>query len=233
MEPSRLLLSLTIVPLLLAVACSTDASDDDEWEAAKVCPETGTNAYGEPNRGTFTDERDGQVYKYTTIGGQVWMAENLRYIAPNSMCYDDNPDNCEVYGRLYSLNKDGNPDASIDENTMKTLCPKGWSLPTQADWEYIIKKIGEGNEEYVANRLKSSLYWSRGETNEETNICDFSALPTGVCWGLGNCSNITINTSFWTSTTHSSCFVQSMALVSSGFNIGHSNKTLAVRCIKD
>ena len=33
----------------------------------------GYNAYGMPNRGTFVDERDGQVYSYTTIGDQVWM----------------------------------------------------------------------------------------------------------------------------------------------------------------
>ena len=226
---------IALVFLILLASCSTDSdeSDDDNFDASVVCPAEGTNAYGMPNRGTFVDERDGQEYKYTTIGDQVWMAENLRYIAPNSMCYDDNPGNCEIYGRLYSLNKDGNPDASIDENTMKTLCPKGWSLPTQADWENVIKNIGEGNDEYVANRLKSSLYWSRGENNEETNICDFSALPTGVCWGLGNCSNITVNTSFWTSTVHSSSLVQSMALVSSGFSIGYSNKTLAIRCIKD
>ena len=63
--------------------------DEDEWDAAKVCPEAGTNAYGDPNRGTFVDERDGRVYKYTTIGDQVWMAENLKFELPYpySLCY--------------------------------------------------------------------------------------------------------------------------------------------------
>ncbi|WP_295681626.1 FISUMP domain-containing protein [uncultured Fibrobacter sp.] len=74
-----------IVPMLaFVVSCTTEPDDDDSWDAAKVCPETGTNSYGMPNRGTFTDERDGQVYMYTTIGNQVWMAQNLNYDAPYS-----------------------------------------------------------------------------------------------------------------------------------------------------
>ena len=66
---------------LLLAACTTDSGESsvvDDFDASVVCPAEGTNAYGMPNRGTFVDERDDQEYKYTTIGDQVWMAENLK-----------------------------------------------------------------------------------------------------------------------------------------------------------
>ena len=47
------------IPVILS-SCIFD-DEEEKWDAAKVCPETGTNSYGIPNRGTFTDERDGQV----------------------------------------------------------------------------------------------------------------------------------------------------------------------------
>ena len=87
---------LLIVPfvLLFLNACATDA--DEGFDASSVCPAEGTNAYGMPNRGTFVDERDGRVYKYTTIGDQVWMAENLKYAADSTVCFDEKESNKEV-----------------------------------------------------------------------------------------------------------------------------------------
>jgi hypothetical protein len=71
--------AICLVTLAL-VACSDNGTNAAEFNAASVCPQSG--------RGTFVDERDGQVYKYTTIGNQVWMAQNLSYSIPEAFVLD-------------------------------------------------------------------------------------------------------------------------------------------------
>ena len=171
---------LLVFALLLLAGCIFDDDEDVEpWNAEAVCPAEGTNAYGMPNRGTFTDERDGNVYRYTTIGNQVWMAENLRYDAPYSTCSNDTSfirqycelieHNCETeacckeslcrtFGRYYSIIEGGAEFGLIDSALADTICPKGWHIPTKEDWEILenaMKVSGETGTD-AATRMKSA-----------------------------------------------------------------------------
>ena len=45
---------------------------------------------------------EAQIFKTITIGDRVWMSENYNQEVPGSWCYDNNPENCKKYGRLYT-----------------------------------------------------------------------------------------------------------------------------------
>lgn len=174
--------------LLLIAGCYNSDDDDSElWNAETVCPAEGTNAYGMPNRGTFTDERDGQVYKYTTINDEVWMAENLRYgdsinsesLIGNTQCYNDIAENCEIYGRSYTWAAAIDSVRRSNDTTFSRqgICPEGWHLPYSSEWNDLIDFVGGYFGYEKANKeLKSTNGW-----NEDTELHDnygFSVIPT-------------------------------------------------------
>ena len=140
-----------------------------------------------PAATTFTDNRDGKVYKKVVIGRQVWMAENLNYAAGGSKCYKNNSSNCEKYGRLY------------DWETANKACPAGWHLPNDAEWKTLVDYAGGSGT--AGTKLKSSTGW-RGYKGISTGTNDygFSALSGGYGYsdgGFGSAGNI----GYWWSAT--------------------------------
>jgi len=144
----------------------------------------------------FTDPRDKKKYKTTKIGKQTWLGENLNFDARDSKCYGNKPLNCERYGRLY------------DWYSAKKVCPKGWHLPTNAEWDNLVL-YAEGEEsaespydsETAGKLLKAKGGWNdyKGESGNGKDKYGFSALPGGYGNGDGVLSDLG-NDGFWWST---------------------------------
>ncbi|MBO6135720.1 MAG: hypothetical protein J6P30_03865 [Fibrobacter sp.] len=129
--------------------------------------------------GEMTDERDDHVYRTMTIDGcttkkdasgeysvkvprQTWMAENLNYaylqptstLDSSSWCYNNEPDSCVKYGRLYLWSAAMDSAALFSEDAKgcgfyrnaeswqkchitgmgRGVCPEGWHLPTRQEY---------------------------------------------------------------------------------------------------
>ena len=108
----------------------TYVCEDGEW----VSDFGGYGGYVDPEtvvRGSFKDERDGKTYKTVKIGDLTWTAENLNYELDSSRCYDDNPDMCKKYGRLYGY------------KSVEKTCPAGWKVPIRREWNKLLASIAD------------------------------------------------------------------------------------------
>ena len=92
---------------------------------------------------TFTDPRDGAVYKQVCVGSQAWMAENLRFNAPGSVCFNLVDANCRTYGRLYTRQQAvGSEGSSSNPSNVRGICAEGWHVPSMAEWLELINRFG-------------------------------------------------------------------------------------------
>ncbi|HRH32865.1 MAG TPA: FISUMP domain-containing protein [bacterium] len=117
--------------------------------------------------GTLLSDRDGYTYNTVQIGGQCWMADNLKTrTKPNgtaltNLAEDSERDcsntlgnhgtetDCAAGNALYTWA------AAMNDSTgegAQGLCPDGWHIPSDGDWydlESFLKDTGQG---CVANR---------------------------------------------------------------------------------
>jgi uncharacterized protein (TIGR02145 family) len=162
---------------------------------------------------TYTDTRDGKVYKTVKIGDQTWMAENLAFKTGKGCCaYDNKLSNVSKYGYFY------------DWKTAKSVCPTGWHLPSKEDFEtLLVNYSGSDNINKVLLPGGSS---------------GFSAKYSGCsnCYSSETFYGIGDYTYFWSSSTDGS----DAWLMSTGndspnpiMNVGNMSSGFSVRCLKD
>ncbi len=142
-------------------------------------------------------DADSNSYTVAKIGNNTWMTENLRTIKYNdgtpiqyigndtlqwqnntngAYCfYENDTNNYILFGALYNW-------LAVDTNSNghRSLCPGGWHVSTNAEWNNLISYLG-GQNIYsgVADDLKASCsdFWQ--VYYHANNRTGFSALPGG------------------------------------------------------
>ena len=135
-----------------------------------------------PEKGTFTDERDGHVYKIVKMGDQVWMAENLDFgeLTESKQLKKGQKwhlwgqaEGDEIFGGLYTW------------DVAKASCPAGWHLPSRDEVnalkDYVLAHGVKENG--IKKALRATTGW--GFDREGTDKFGFCAFLAGSRNDLG------------------------------------------------
>ena len=224
------------------------------WDVPKECRFNPNIDYG-----FLSDSRDGQVYRTVKIGDQVWMAENLNYDPGQgglgedkydwSWCYNNEPKNCDVAGRLYTWA------AAIDSvklandiekpcvcgfykechniEPVQGICPKGWHLPSRSEWDTLFKTVHGWST--AAAKLKAQSGWN-GKGNGDDSF-GFTAIPSGIRTFSQRFDHVGHYAYFWSSTDYYGSSAYGIYLID--YDRSRYEKQLSkdggysVRCVKD
>ena len=199
---------------------------------------------------TINDPRDGTVYKTVTLGTQVWMAENLKYlpkdpgVRPQSEGSYTEPyyyvygyegasvsgakatDNYNTYGVLYNWT------AAMND------CPDGWHLPSDEEWTQLTDYLG--GESVAGGKLKETgtTHWNSPNTGA-TNETGFTALPGAYRSGHGGgFFNIGFTGVWWSATENTTesakeWWVSNQYSDLYGFLSSPKDAGYSVRCVRD
>ena len=208
---------------------------------------------------SITDSRDGKVYKTVKIGAQTWMAENLNFDPGQggtgegkydwSWCYNKEPKNCNVAGRLYTwaaaidsvklANDVDNPRDCGDgkkctlPDTVFGICPSGWHLPSKAEFEMMVTAVGGLST--AGKALKSQTGWN--ERGNGTDNFGFSALPVGGWAPLYDFYLEGIGAYFWSATADYDGYADHLSFEydknDAHLDFSYKYNGSSVRCVKN
>mgnify|MGYP003460707661 FL=1 len=204
------------VALLLITSCKKDKEEEPQPQPTPT-----------PQLGLVDVE--GNAYDTVVIGGQTWMAENLRvrkYRNGDSIPYMPEATDWSLPGsNAYCLY--GNALPTIIEhgflygygavNGARGICPQGWHVPTDTEWAQLELYLGmpisqldslapggygavRGSSQNVGGKLKDFATWADPNAGV-TNSSGFSALASGQRAMPGSSyAGMGSIATFWTST---------------------------------
>ena len=190
------------------------------------------------------DSRDENRYKTVEIGGVRWMAENLRFAVPGSFCYENKDIRCRNYGRLYPwhvamrLPEDflANPVEGGITAEHQGVCPAGWHMPSQHDWNKLVEDVTKMRKGNVAAALKMREGWVRGGA-PISEASGFRAIPAGARYNDGEFAELGTSVYFWEASGGDGAGAGYWNLINSRDVFTHAedfeNAAFSVRCVKN
>lgn len=209
---------------------------------------------------SLVDPRDNTVYEVVTIGSQIWMAENLRYlpsvVGPGTGSqteayyyvygYDGTSvedakatENYTIYGVLYNWTAamNGASSSATNPSGVQGVCPPGWHLPSHAEWTQLTDFLGGHGVAGGKLKEEGTAHWNSPNTGA-TNITGFTALPGGQRRPSGGIFNrLNEFGTWWSASEMSSTHARSRDMQHNLESVVNLNQTkdygFSVRCIKD
>jgi uncharacterized protein (TIGR02145 family) len=245
----------------VAVTVSLVGSVVDAGQLEACAQSGGSEGHLNPDvdYGSIVDVQ-GNAYATVIIGDQEWMAENLRTTGYQNGEQINIPNNSsEFYSATTGLvmNTLNSPDWNAPRGKFynwyaitdpRKVCPFGWHIPTDVEWQTLETELGMPNFELNSNgptmrgestnvggKIKSEGFQFWGSPNEgATNVVGFSALPSGAANFPGE---NTYSGWFWSSTegASSDAWVRLMTRNSGGIrrSLEYKGGGFSVRCIRD
>jgi len=201
-----------------------------------------TNGPGEP----LTDI-DGNTYNTVWIGGQLWMAENLKTtkytdgmpiplvtdnvqwagLTTGAYCwYNNDVANKAIYGALYNY-------YAVQTGS---IAPIGWHVPSEAEWTQLENYLGGSSIAGGALKETGTTHWLSPNAGA-TNITGFTALPGGLRRSYGPFDSIGRNGFWWSSTEFNAAGTWYRVMTYADSYVGSTSKPkefgFSVRCVRD
>jgi uncharacterized protein (TIGR02145 family) len=254
---------------------SAVASDDQEKVVAVnhiVLVSTRGGFNPDLSYGTMSDI-DGNTYGTIEIGDQVWMAENLKasryadgtaipllegeaewdalsYDAMAYCWYENQIAYADTCGALYTwaAAMNGIDGSDMVPSGIQGVCPDGWHMPADAEWEKLEIFLGmsqetaesydwRGTDEGVQLKETGFSNWE-GALKGGSNSSGFTAIPGGFRTASGLYFSLGQYATFWTATADSEnmkAWYRSLHFeyyrVYRQYN--HMNQGFSVRCVAD
>ena len=137
------LYKMAIISFAFAFAACDDSTAANENDANAACTDEVIDCPSVFFENSVHDSRDCHWYKVAEFGTQTWMIENLSYKSCKfkSFCNNNDPANCDQYGRLYTWTDAMGIDKSYQKKyanltgVRQGICPDGYHMPSDAEWQ--------------------------------------------------------------------------------------------------